>query len=152
MRHDVPYSYGMTGGILEVLEKSQELLIKNLRRLKSTNDETLEKASAGIGVSMRTYQKYLGGKVFPSKETISQIARHYGIAEADLFFDEDAIASSPLTVSEMTPEQLLATISKATQAESADEAELLRLFRSTTPALKSAIIETVRNLVSPERE
>jgi transcriptional regulator with XRE-family HTH domain len=140
----------MMGGILEVLEKSQELLIKNLRRLKSIHEETLEKASAGIGVSLRTYQKYLGGKVFPSKETISQIARHYGIAEADLFFDESTPPPAPLTVSDMTPEQLLATISKATQSETAEEAELLRLFRSADAPLRVAILETVRNLVAPD--
>lgn len=103
-------------------------------------DLTQQELAEKSGVSMHTVFRAVSKGMIPRGGNIEKIATALGVPAATLFEDPHHKPPPPLTVSDMTPEQLLATLSKATQTETADEAELLRLFRSSPAPLKAAIL------------
>lgn len=133
------------------MENTRETLASRLTRLRKSRKISQERLSEVTGVPRRTIQNLEYGAVeSPHDDTLIPLASFFGLSVHQLLLGEGSLQPTPLTVSDMTPEQLLATLSRATQTETADEAELLRLFRSSPAPLKAAILETVRNLCASD--
>lgn len=129
--------------IVMVLDKTRELFITNLRKLRNDAGLSQSKLAESIGISLSGYAKIEYGNSWPTPETLRSIAEALKVPEANLFVDPHM--SPPPAPKILTAEDII----RLTHPETADEMELLRLFRSASPALKESVLETVRHLLNP---
>ena len=103
----------------------------NVRRLRKSHDMTQEQLASILGVERATVAQWEAGTSYPRMGTAIELVRFFGISLDDLMADR---------------------MEDASDAPSADEMELLTLYRSLDPNGREMALCAVRGMASARRE
>lgn len=100
------------------MSEYREFLRANLRRLRLACGYTQDTVAAALGVARPTYSYYESGKTSPDMETITKLARMYGVSLEQLVLPEETPdvqpgglrvkhhpAADPQTIGDLTEEE-----------------------------------------------
>lgn len=120
------------------MEALERVFANNLRSLRRAKGWTQADLAAESGVSLRAISDMESGTRLPRRSNAQAISAALGVSPDDLF-------KAPDEKPPAAPE-VLQKIEALIQL-SPNEAELLRMFRSSSPTLQGAILDTVRRLI-----
>ncbi len=138
------------------MKNAKKLLGDNTERLRNEKDMTQPELAEAAGLSVQMIQKIEYAKTNPSAETLNKLARGLGCEIHDLFRTGPASVilgprsaaavvrasrsgGPPLTVGEMTPDQMEDLVSRASKRENTINMELERV-RKELADLKATLL------------
>lgn len=107
------------------MEKTQQILATNLRRLRNIFNFNQAEVAELLGVNTTTYQKYEYGKAYPRPDKISRLAEIFKVSPAELVSAEKT----------------------QTQIDRGDRASRILSLQSTLLAMSDDQFETVEAFV-----
>lgn len=130
------------------METTEKISAKELGRRIKTMRESLDWSQSVLAekadLTDGAIKMIETGKRWPRAKTLGKILSALGVHSFDVY-DNGSISYAPPAPKILTAEDII----RLTHPETADEMELLRLFRSASPALKESVLETVRHLLNP---
>lgn len=79
-----------------MMEKTNDLFVKNLIRLRKSLNLNQADIAEKIGVNLTTYQKYEYGKAFPRPAKVEAIAAALGVSVSDMYSEATVGRSNDL--------------------------------------------------------